>query len=78
MEFDQPVSAKTNFENIQIESNETDTFVLPEIDELFYGSRVNLFEFSMAIFSIKVKHNLTTNTVDDFIKLFKKTLPSQN
>ncbi|CAF1047635.1 unnamed protein product, partial [Brachionus calyciflorus] len=48
------------------------------IDNLFNGSRTDMNEFFMAIFSLKIKHNLNTKTIDDILKLFNMVLPEGN
>ena len=46
--------------------------------DLYIGSNTSVTEFALSIISLKYKHKLSESTVDDFLKLIKLILPSQN
>ena len=45
---------------------------------LYESSNTTITDFFMAIYSIKSKHNLSQNSIDDFLKLFEMVLPRPN
>lgn len=77
MEIEQPFSSNLSLE-YESESGQNEIFNFWYSDFLYNESSVNRFDFSMSVYSIKVKHNLSTNCVDDILKLFKMILPNPN
>ncbi|CAF1096076.1 unnamed protein product [Brachionus calyciflorus] len=45
---------------------------------LYDRSELNLKDFLIGLYSIKAKHNLTSNTIDDILKFFSMVLPKEN
>ncbi|CAF1068975.1 unnamed protein product [Brachionus calyciflorus] len=47
-------------------------------DYIYPGSEVEINDFFLALYSLKLKHSLNTKTIDDFLKLLRLILPKDN
>ncbi|CAF1002226.1 unnamed protein product [Brachionus calyciflorus] len=78
MDFEEPSSIRAKLDLSNTVEENFETFSLPNTESLFDNSTINTFDFLMAIYSIKAKHSLSLNCVDDFLKLFKMISPTPN
>ncbi|CAF0876279.1 unnamed protein product [Brachionus calyciflorus] len=79
-------SSNSEFNIFNEQNDQTEFSQADDVDEnmtsfselLYENSRITLTEFLISIYSLKVKHNLCDNVINDLLSIIKLSLPLEN